>query len=42
MASNNSFLDVLGTIDGKVQRMSTEVKTIPYQLWKLLQGLCLE
>ncbi len=28
MASNNSFLDVLGTIDGKVQRMSTEVKTI--------------
>ena len=28
MASNNSFLDVLGTIDGKIQRMSTEVKTI--------------
>ena len=28
MASNNSFLDVLGTIDGKVQRMSTEAKTI--------------
>ena len=28
MASNNSFFDVLGTIDGKIQRMSTEVKTI--------------
>lgn len=28
MASNNSFLDVLSTIDEKIQRMSTEVKTI--------------
>ena len=28
MASNKSFLDVLGTIDGKIQRMSAEVKTI--------------